>query len=188
MKKKKKNINKIEQPSDFIEPISSATTAILSGIKLFYEHNKDKRIAFNVKEPLNISVLSTRTIIKKHELIIKVENLGKHGVYLEKVSVIEPRKLQSEVYKHNVGHEFTPWDEPQGLNLGGKPSFDIQPLSNENPFFVPSQNNVCLRVLIQEFPVDKFKRKPHGKLKCQFMIAGIDQASTSIEIEFAVRK
>jgi len=86
-------------PTAFIE-IALPATALVSGGKYIYDIRKEVKSSFKPDDPLIVSVLDTRTTHSNHELIIEFDNPGRHGLYIETISMKEPDNGSIFVKKH----------------------------------------------------------------------------------------
>ncbi|HGF3785535.1 TPA: hypothetical protein ACPVW4_004477 [Vibrio parahaemolyticus] len=174
--------NKNDEPKMIFEFVVPAT-ALVSGSKFAYDVKKDISVAQKPEKPLFISVLGTRTIDDKHEIVIEIQNLGVHGVYLETVESKEPDNLNPLAFFHekNTDKKEVFEQKPIGLSYNSKFGEPILPV------LLPSQNSICLKFVFEKLASERLKSKPFGKFKLNYTVSGVAKTDLSIEIPFSVR-
>lgn len=174
---------KLDEPKMVFEFVLPAT-ALVSGSKFAYDVRKDMSVAQKPEEPLFVSVIGTRTINDKHELVIEVKNLGVHGVYLEAIESKDPKDVNVLTYFHvkNADKHEVFEEKPMGMGVG-HPQFGKPIL----PTFLSPQNSQYLKVEFDKFNLERIESKPYGKLTLKYTVAGVAKSGLEIAIPFSIR-
>jgi len=146
-------------------------------------------------KPLLVSVLATRTTENSHDIVVLIKNFGIHGVYLDGLSVNQPKGIsiraveQKSIPRDHSMIRHHPWDRYYGRGGFGTPlSADEEKPPEALPAFVSADGEVCLVVQMSQFDEKRIEKKPYGKLELAYVVAGVAESGLSETIEFSVRR
>ena len=181
-----------------IDAVFAEGAAVLSALaaagKLGYNVYEGSGTAPDPAKPLLISVLATRTTEDSHDLVLLINNLGVHGVYVDDISVTQPKGVPVQaVMQKEIPRDYSllkrhPWERYGTGGFGYSSSTDEKNPAEALPIFVAANEEVCLVVQIKQFDERRLEKKPYGKLELEYAVSGVAKSGLSETIEFSVRQ
>lgn len=154
----------------------------VAGAKHMYDIWKEGRPPVKPSDPLGYAVSDCVTQSGQHTLTILCQNFGVHGVYVDGISVSDPKAHASTA--NLIPHEGTILEKPKdGASYStGAAGGQSKPL----PVLIPAGEKACFQIVFPVFGPDRAK-KPYGELTVKYTVLGVANKDLHNAVEFSVR-
>jgi len=155
----------------------------VAGAKHLYDIWKEGRPPVKPSDPLGFAVSVCVTQSGQHTLTVFCQNFGVHGVYVDGISVSDPKDHPSTA--NLIPREGTIFEKP-----GHDASFPTGPTGGQSkplPVLIPSGEKACFQIAFPVFAPNRAK-KPYGELTVRYTVLGVAADDLKKAVEFSVRR
>jgi hypothetical protein len=161
----------------------------VAGSKHIYDALREGRLQVKADEPLVFAVLESITEAGQQTLTVMCRNLGAHGVYLERITMSDPKAEANQISAKLVAKVGTILESHIGDSYSRKEGESVasRPESNSPAVRIQCAEAACLEISFPALTGTRLAKKPFGKFDVHYTVLGVARNDLYKTVEFSVR-